>query len=256
MTAAPQQRIALVTGGATGIGRAVCERLARDRVGTVLINYAHSEGAAHELAAALREGGTTAVPLHADISNQVAVEDMFGRVRDEFGGLDYLVNNAGATELIPFPDLAAVTSDTWARLLGTNLLGAFWCSRAAAPLLRERGGAIVNVASISGERAVGSSIPYGVSKAGVLQLTRSLAVALAPQIRVNSVSAGTVRSGWHEKLIGEEAFAARSQQEASVVPLGRLAVPDDIAAGVAAMLALDFVSGQDLLVDGGKSLLY
>ena len=123
-------------------------------------------------------------------------------------------------------------------------------------MLQETSGAIVNVASISGYRGVGSSIPYAASKAGVLQLTRSLAMSLAPKVRVNSVSAGTVLTSWHERLVGAEVFADRAQAEAELVPLGRLAGPEDIAEGIVALLTLGFVTGQDLLIDGGKSLRY
>lgn len=249
-------RVALVTGGGTGIGRAVCERLAREGIGTIIVNYSRSAEAAERLVEELSADGVHAFAIQADISDVTSVEAMFERVTHDIGRLDYLVNNAGTTELIPFRDLSAVTPDTWDRLLGTNLLGSFWCARAAAPLLREVQGAIVNVASIAGERAVGSSIPYGVSKAGVLQLTRSLAIALAPSIRVNSVSAGTVRSGWHEKLVGNDVFTERSEEESAVVPLKRLARPDDIAEGVVSLLSMGFVTGQDLLIDGGKGLLY
>lgn len=166
------------------------------------------------------------------------------------------MNNAGITELIPFADLDKVTEDIWERLLATNLMGAFWCCRAAAPMLQESSGAIVNVASIAGYRGVGSSIPYGVSKAGVLQLTRSLAVSLAPEVRVNSVSAGTVVTSWHERLVGAEVFAGRAKEEAELVPVGRLAGPGGIAEGIVALLTLGFVTRQDLLIDGGKSLRY
>ena len=248
--------VAVVTGGATGIGRAVCERLADEGVGTIIINYSRSAEAAERLAGSLSTAEVKAHAVQADISDLASVEAMFERIGGEFGRVDYLVNNAGTTELIPFRDLDAVTPAVWERLLGTNLLGSFWCSRAAAPLLKETRGAIVNVASIAGMRGVGSSLPYGVTKAGVLQLTRSLAIALAPDVRVNSVSAGTVRSGWHEKLVGEDVFAERSEHESTVVPLKRLAVPEDIAEGVVSLLRMSFVTGQDLLIDGGQGLLY
>ena len=249
-------RVALVTGGATGIGKAVCARLASAGVATIIVNYSTSANAAADVVASLESAGVTAISLQADIADIGSVERMLTVIATQFGRLDYLVNNAGITKLIPFADLDAVTPETWSSLIETNLLGAFWCSRAASSLLAASGGAIVNVASIAGTRAVGSSLPYGVSKAGLLQLTRSLAAALAPDIRVNSVSAGTVRSGWHEKLIGAEAFEDKVAAESDVVPLKRLASPDDIAQAIVALLMLDFVTGENLLVDGGKSLLY
>lgn len=249
-------RVAMVTGGATGIGAAVCERLAEAGVGAVVINYASSADDAEKVATSLRERGVKALAVQADISDTSAVDAMFDLVLQRFGRLDYLVNNAGVTELIPFSDLGQVSRDTWDHLLGTNIVGTFQCARAAAPLLTKTFGAIVNVGSIAATRGIGSSIPYGVSKAGVLQLTRSLAIALAPAVRVNSVSAGTVRTSWHAKLVGAEVFEERSVAEAGTVPLGRLADARDIAAAVVSLLMLEFVTGQDLLVDGGKSLRY
>jgi len=249
-------RVALVTGGATGIGRAVCEALVEAGVGTVIVNYSKSADAAAEVVAALESRGATAVAIQADIADVASVETMVAQVGDQFGRLDYLVNNAGITKLVPFAKLDDATPDLWSALIDTNLLGAFWCSRAASTMLHANAGAIVNIASIAGTRAVGSSLPYGVSKAALLQLTRSLAIALAPGIRVNAVSAGTVRSSWHEKLIGADAFEDKVLAESEVVPLKRLASPDDIAQAVVALLMLDFVTGENLLVDGGKSLLY
>jgi len=249
-------RVALVTGGATGIGRSVCARLAESGVGTVIVNYAHSLADAESLVDELRASGTTARAIQGDVSDLESVRGMFEEVEAIAGRLDYLVNNAGTTRLIPFDDLDAATPEVWARLLDTNLLGTFWCSRAARRMLCESRGAIVNIASIAGMRGVGSSIPYGATKAGVIQLTRSLAVALAPEIRVNAISAGTVRSGWHEKLVGAESAATKAAAEAPTIPLRRLATPEDIAAAVVSVLMLDFVTGENLLVDGGKSLLY
>lgn len=256
MTSAKDPRVGLVTGGATGIGRATCEALVGAGVGTVIIGYSRSAEDAEQLAASLEAAGARAIPMQVDVSSEESVLALIDRVANEVGRLDYLVNCAGMTKLIPIGELDAVTDEIWDQILRVNLQGTFWCSRAASSLLRESRGAIVNVASIAGYRAIGSSIPYGVSKAGVLQLTRSLAVSLAPEVRVNSVSAGTVQSGWHEKLVGADVFATRAQAEAQVVPLKRLAQPEDIAAAIVSLLLLNYVTGQDLLVDGGKGLLY
>lgn len=249
-------RVALVTGGGTGIGRAVAQRLAREGAEFVYVNYSQSADAAYETVASLRELGSDGVVVQADVSDAGAVRSMIERVREDHGRLDHLVNNAGVTELIPIPDLESVTFAVWDRLWRTNVMGAFEVTRAAAPLLRAASGSVVNIASIAGRRAVGSSLPYGVTKAAVLQLTRSLALALAPEVRVNAVSAGTVRTGWHGRLIGEEAFRSRADAESGVVPLARLADADDIADAVVGVLGMSFVTGEDLLADGGKGLLY
>jgi NAD(P)-dependent dehydrogenase (short-subunit alcohol dehydrogenase family) len=249
-------RVALVTGGATGIGRATCRALVAGGAEVIFINYATSADAAEELATELRALGAIAVPVQADIADPDGPAALIERVADEAGALDHLVNNAGVTELIPFTDLDAVTPEVWWRLWQTNVMGTFACCRAAAPLLRASRGSIVNVSSISARRGVGSSIPYGATKAAVSQLTRSLAVALAPEVRVNAISAGTVRTGWHDRLVGPETMAARAEAEGSVVPLGRIAEPEDIADAIVGLLTSPFVTGEDLLADGGKSLLY
>lgn len=253
---AMKERVALVTGGATGIGRSVCEQLAATGVGTILVNYSRSSDEAAEVVERLEGQGSRAAAVRADVSDPSNVTDLFSMVERDFGRLDYLVNNAGTTELIAFPDLDAVSDATWTKILDLNVIGTFNCSRAASSLLQATSGSIVNVGSIAASRGVGSSIPYGVSKAGVLQLTRGLAMALAPHVRVNSVSAGTVTTRWHENLIGAEEFAKRSEMEARDVPLGRLAMPDDIAEGIVFLLLASFVTGQDLLIDGGKGLRY
>jgi NAD(P)-dependent dehydrogenase (short-subunit alcohol dehydrogenase family) len=149
-----------------------------------------------------------------------------------------------------------VTDDVWELVLGVNLRGAFLATRAASAALRAAGGAVVNVASTAGHRASGSSIPYGVSKAALLQLTRGLAVALAPEVRVNSVSPGSVSSDWMGGLVGDDVARAAREAESAVIPLGRVATPEEVADAIIAMLGPGMVTGQDIIVDGGKHLLY
>lgn len=249
-------RVALITGGATGIGRAVGERLVQEGVDRIYVNYAHSRGAAAETVAALQALGAAASAVRADVSDPTAVNEMIAQIESEVGSVDHLVNSAGVTELIPFSDLDAVTPDVWDRLWRINVLGTFQVTRAATPLLRRARGSVVNVASIAAHRAVGSSVPYGATKAAVLQVTRAMAVALAPDVRVNAVSPGTVRTGWHDRLVGADEFQSRAEAEASTVPLGRLADASDIADVIVGLLRMTFVTGQDIVADGGKSLRY
>lgn len=253
---ATDARVALVTGGATGIGRATCIALASMGVGTIVICYSRSREEASSLAGQVCSMGARALELEVDVSSRSSVDSAFSRVTSELGRLDFLVNNAGVTELVPFNQLDDLSQEIWDKVFSTNLLGAFWCSVAARELLEKTRGSIVNLGSIAGYRAVGSSIPYGVTKAGLLQLTRSLAIAMAPNVRVNSISPGTVLSGWHEKLPNSETFRHRAEAEAETVPLKSLAGPEEIAQAIVSLLQLEFVTGQDLIVDGGKSLLY
>jgi NAD(P)-dependent dehydrogenase (short-subunit alcohol dehydrogenase family) len=181
---------------------------------------------------------------------------MVAAVTDRYGRLDVLINNAGTTQFIAHPDLEGLTDEVWNGILGVNLKGTFYCCRAAAPELRKTGGAIVNVASIAAHRATGSSIVYAVSKAGVLQLTRALAVALAPEVRVNSVSPGLVSTRWFRQRFGEDAAVAQEESLAGTTPLGAIAQPDHIAQAVMAFVENDMVTGQDIVVDGGKNIQY
>jgi 3-oxoacyl-[acyl-carrier protein] reductase len=249
-------RVAIVTGGGTGIGRATSLRLAKAGARAVVVNYSRSRDDATTTASEVRALGSEAVTHQADVADESQVKAMVASAVDRFGGLDVLVNNAGMTHFIPHQDLDALTDEVWDDILRVNLKGTFFCCRAAAPELKKTGGAIVNVASIAAHRASGSSIVYAVSKAGVVQLTRALALALAPEVRVNSVSPGLVSSRWFSKKFGDEAAAAQEESFARATPLRKIATPDDVARAVIALLENDIVTGQDLVIDGGKNVLY
>ena len=249
-------RVAIVTGGGTGIGRAVSLRLAKAGARGVLVNYSRSKEDAEATADELEPLGSEALAYKADISDESAVKAMVAATIDRFGRLDVLVNNAGTTHFIPFPDLEALTEEVWNDILGVNLKGTFYCCRAASPELRKAKGAIVNVASVAGHRGSGSSLAYGVSKAGVLQLTRGLAIALAPDVRVNSVSPGLVSSRWFRKRFGDDAADTQEKSFAEITPLRAIASPDNVAQAVMAFVVNDLVTGQDVVVDGGKNVGY
>jgi len=249
-------RVAIVTGGGTGIGRATSLRLAKAGARAVVVNYSRSKEDATLTADEVRALGSEAVTHQADVADESQVKAMVATAVDRFGGLDVLVNNAGTTHFIPHQDLDALTDEVWDDILRVNLKGTFFCCRAAAPELKKTRGAIVNVASIAAHRASGSSIVYAVSKAGVVQLTRALALALAPEVRVNSVSPGLVSSRWFSKKFGDEAAAAQEESFARATPLRKIATPDDVARAVVALLENDIVTGQDLVIDGGKNVLY
>lgn len=248
--------VAVVTGGATGIGRAIATALARADAAGVVVTYSRSRAEAEVTVTELADLGATAVAERVDVADDGMVRAMAARVLDRFGRLDLLVNNAGATVAVPHEDLDALTDEAFHRVLDVNLLGAFRCARAFAPALRESRGAVVNIASISGYRAGGSSIAYGVSKAALLQLTRNLAVALAPEVRVNAVAPGTVSTRWQTDLHGEEAFAERAAAERRSVPLRRTADPEHVAQAVLGLLGMDLVTGEALILDGGKHVTY
>jgi 3-oxoacyl-[acyl-carrier protein] reductase len=241
-------KAALVTGSATGIGRAVAIRLAREGF-AVAVNYSRSEAEARDTLAEVQKHGVAGLLCPGNVAEDRAVKAMVSRCRDEFGGLDVLVNNAGTTRFIDHADLQALTEEVWDEILGVNLKGTFFCCRAAMPLLQERKGSIVNVTSVAGLAGHGSSIPYGASKAAVNYLTKALARAFAPNVRVNAVAPGPVLTRW---LADHMDHVERSLQ---ITPMKRAAAPDDIADAVAFLaLGTTLMTGQVLVVDGGRTM--
>ncbi len=243
---------AIVTGSAVGVGRATVLELAK-RGANVVVNYSRSEEEAKETLAQAQALGAKALLVRADVSDDAQVRSMVERTVKEFGALHVLVNNAATTHFVQFADLEGMKAEYWDRILDVNLKGPFFCSRAAAPHMKAAGeGAIVNVASVAGIRSIGSSIAYAASKAGLLNLTVSLARVLAPEVRVNSVAPGFIDTRWLREGLGpiyEPAKKATAEQ----TPLGRVATPEDVAQVVLGLIeGADFVTGQNVVVDGGN----
>lgn len=241
-------KVALVTGGATGIGRATSLALAK-RGASVIVNYSHSETDARETVQQIIQTGGQAIALQADVSRDGEVRAMVKQAAARYGTIDLLVNNASITRHIPMNDLDAATEDVWNELFDVNVKGMFHCARAVAPYMKEHGqGAIVNLGSIAGQTGLGSSLPYAVSKAAVHGLTKSLARALAPDIRVNCVVPGAVATRWWE---GRE---AQMHALAPHLPLQRISSPEDIASMICAVLEQEALTGQVITVDCGQTL--
>ena len=242
-------KVALITGAATGIGRSCALKLAALGA-TVVVNYSRSRDEAEQTAAeAQRLGAAKTLVLKADVADDKQVRAMVEQVTRACGRIDVLVNNAGRTHYVEAKDLDGVQESQWDEIFDTNVKGTFFVSRACGPELRKARGCIINVASIAGYLGRGSSIPYAVSKAAIINLTKCLARALAPEVRVNAVAPGVVNTRW---VAGQEAHVKR-QSEGTL--LGRVAGPDDIADPILGLiLHADFVTGQTLIVDGGMYL--
>ncbi|WP_425148543.1 SDR family NAD(P)-dependent oxidoreductase [Deinococcus sp.] len=242
-------QVALVTGGAGGIGAAICEALAGAGA-TVLVGYAGHAERAGSLAAQLVGGGQHRALL-ARVDDSATLEAAAQSVREQEGRLDLLVNNAGITTPVPHDDLNGLSDEWIDSILRVNVRGAFACVRAFAPLLRASGnGLVVNISSIAGRTGQGSNVAYCASKAALDSLTRSLGRALAPDIRVLSVSPGWV-DGEYARQVPPELIAA----QASLTPLGRIARPQEVARAVlAAATHLSFSTGCIIPVDGGRPL--
>ncbi|HLJ45547.1 MAG TPA: glucose 1-dehydrogenase [Bryobacteraceae bacterium] len=241
-----QDRVALVTGGGTGMGRAISLAFGLEGA-RVIVNYARSAQESEAVAAEIRDHGGTALAVRADVSVDSEVRAMIAGIEHEFGRLDYLVNNAGWSTRIPHDRMELLTEEIWDRTLNTNLRGVFYCVRAAVPLMKKHdGAAIVNIASVAGLTGFGSSIVYAASKGAVLTMTKSLARALAPEIRVNAIAPGLIRTrfaGWPE-----EAFV----ETAEVTPNGRLTTVEEIAAATLYLCGdATGSTGDTMVLDGG-----
>ncbi|HUI58814.1 MAG TPA: SDR family oxidoreductase [Steroidobacteraceae bacterium] len=239
----------LVTGGGTGLGRAIARAAAKSGA-NVIINYSRSASDAECTVAELKSLGARAIAVQASVDDPDQAERLVDRAERALGPLCALVNNAGVTRGVPFSDVEAVTPGDWHRTLGVNLLGAWYCSRVAGHRMRTRGtGTILNVASDSAISLSGSSIPYVVSKAALIALTRCMARALAPAVRVNAIAPGWMTTRWLEDNLTASQLAYIRSGAARTTDV------NDMAALSIELLRNDSVTGQCLVVDGGDSLV-
>ncbi len=242
---------ALVTGGATGIGRSAVLALARAGY-DVAINYGSSAKAAEAVAKEAEALGAATMTLQCDVSDDAAVRQMMGKIEAAWGHLDTLVNNAGTTASWKVKDLESLKIDEWDRTFAVNVRGTFQVSRAAVPLLKKGSEpCIVNTASIVGLRPGPQPLPYAASKAAVVNLTKTLAWNLGPDIRVNAVAPGWMEGDWMERMLGER-YEQLMGARAKATPLKRCVTADDVAEVMLNLIqGMRFVTGEIVVIDGG-----
>src|ERR671927_939225 len=221
------RKAALVTGAATGIGRSAVLALARAGY-DVAVNYSSSEKAAKETATEAHKLGANTLILKCDVSDEAGVRAMLKQVKKKFGRLDALINNAGTTAAWKPKDLETLSLEEWDRVFAVNVRGLFQVTRAAVPLLKKSSGCVVDTASIVGLRPGPQPLPYAASKAAVVNLTKTLALALAPEVRVNAVAPGWMEGEWMERMLGEN-YRGLMDRRARMTPLRRCATAEDVA---------------------------
>jgi 3-oxoacyl-[acyl-carrier protein] reductase len=247
------RKAALVTGGATGIGRAAVLALARAGY-DVAVNYSSSEAAARATAAEAEKLGAGTLLAKCDVSDEAGVRAMLERVGKKFGRLDALINNAGTTAAMKPRDLESLSLAEWDRVFAVNVRGTFQVTRAALPWLRKgERPCIVNTASIVGLRPGPQPLPYAASKAAIVNLTKTLAWNLGPEIRVNAVAPGWMEGDWMKRMLKDQ-YGELMERRAKLTPLKRVVTADDVAETMLSLIEGNrFVTGEVIVIDGGYS---
>lgn len=244
-------KTAIVTGSASGVGAAACIEFAK-RGWNVVINYSKSEDEAFAVAKACDALGVKTLVCKANVADDDSCKHIVDATMKQFGSIDALVNNAGATKYCNYNDLNGLDKKDFQDVYNVNVLGAYQMVKHAAPYLKASQGAIVNISSISAISGVGSSIAYAASKGALSTMTLSLAHALAPYVRVNAICPGFIQTRWTKGFLGERYDAVKTQIEKASL-LNKTSLPEDIAKGII-YLAVDALttSGQIITIDGGQ----
>jgi len=242
--------VARVTGAASAIGSSAAVAPAKAGY-DVVINYSRSEDAAKATAAAAQQAGAKTLLIRCDVSDEAGVNAMLAQIKSEFGRLDALINNAGTTTSMKLKDLDSISGDEWDRVFNVNVKSVFLVTRAAAAMLREAHGSIVNTASIVGLRPGPQPLPYAASKAAVVNLTKTLAYNLGPEIRVNAVAPGWMEGEWMERMLKDK-YDDLMGRRAKLTPLKRCVTADDVAETMLSLIQGNrFVTGEVIVIDGG-----
>jgi len=253
-----KNKVAIVTGSATGLGAAVALRLA-DQGCNVVINYTKSEAEAKETLAACQAKGVEAILGQGDVGEDADCRRIVQTAVDKWGRVDVLVNNAGGTKFADHAKLDELNAEDFLWIYKVNVVGAYQMIRACEPHMKQAGkGSVVNISSIAGVTGIGSSVAYAASKGALNTMTLSLARSLAPMIRVNAVCPGFIGTRWFSDRFGTQTFEGIKRQQEETTPLRRAGTPEDIAAAVVFFCGegSDHITGETLITDAGLHLGY
>ena len=248
-------RVAIITGSASGVGAATARQLAA--LGAhVVINYAHSAQAAHQVAAECATYGVDTLVCQADVADDAACRAMVAQTLAKWGRVDVLVNNAGTTKFCDHHQLEGLSAEDFHAIYGVNVIGPYQMIRAVAPAMQQAGeGCVVNVASTAAITGIGSSVAYAASKGALVTMGLSLARALGPEIRINTVCPGFIQGEWLRKGLGDAQYEAAKAHNERNAPLGVTADPETVADAIVFFITgPQIVTGETLIVDGGRHL--
>jgi len=250
-----KEKVAIVTGSATGVGAATAVILAQKGC-NVVINYTRSKEEAIATAQLVEQHNVESLVFQADVSNDDDCQSMVEATIKKWGRIDYLVNNAGKTKFNPFENLEGLSSEDFLDIYSVNVVGPYQMIKAVVPYMKKQGGgAIVNDSSLAGINGVGSSIAYVTSKAALNMMTKSLAHVLGPEIRINTVAPGPIKTRWLKGGMGDEAYSALIEQAEKELPLRQVATPEDVAETLVWFLeGAKLITGEVLIVDSGAHL--
>jgi len=250
-----KEKVAIVTGSATGVGAATAVMLAQKGC-NVVINYTRSKEEAMATAQLVEQHNVESLVFQADVSNDDDCQSMVEAAINKWGKIDYLVNNAGKTKFNPFENLEGLSSEDFLDIYSVNVVGPYQMIKAVVPYMKKQGGgAIVNDSSLAGINGVGSSIAYVTSKAALNVMTKSLAHVLGPEIRINTVAPGPIKTRWLKEGMSDEAYSALIEQAEKELPLRQVATPEDVAETLVWFLeGAKLITGEVLIVDSGAHL--
>ena len=249
-----KNKVIIVTGGGTGVG-AKCAVLAAKQGARVIINYNSSSTEAKKTLSQCETSGGSAVMVQGNVTVDQDCKKITDLAVTRWGGIDGLINNAGITKFASAKDLGSLSSDDFINIYKTNVVGAYQMIRACEPYLRVSSGSVVNISSIAGIKAIGSSTAYIASKSALNAITASLARALAPEIRINAICPGLVDTNWHSNRFAENEYATFLKNYEKTVPLNKAAKPEDIADTALWLISSGkLITGETILVDGGLHL--